>query len=307
MNFQPNLSHMAVFAAVARHCSFQKAASENGMSTSAVSHAIRGLEERLGVVLFHRTTRSVALTEAGQRFLERIQPALRDVNEAVEEMNHFRAAPAGTLRINAARAATYLLIAPLMPRFLTAYPDINFEIVDDDGFIDVIGGGFDAGVRIHEGIPEDMIGLPLGGPQRLIVVASPDYLAGRDSPVHPNDLMRHQCIRIRFPSGRIYRWEFEKDNEALQIDVKGRLTLGDPRLIMDAAIDGLGLACVFEAQAGEPLQSGKLVRVLDAWCPVFPGFMLYYPRQRRMTSALRAFIDLACHRPREPGGAPSGP
>ncbi len=277
------------------------------MSTSAVSHAIRGLEERLGVVLFHRTTRSVALTEAGQLFLERIQPALRDVSEAMEEMNHFRAAPAGTLRINAARAATYLLIAPLMSRFLAAYPDINFEIVDDDGFVDVIGGGFDAGVRIHEGIPEDMVGISLGGPQRLIVVGSPEYLAGRDIPTHPDDLLRQQCIRIRFPSGRIYRWEFEKDSKALEIDVKGRLTLGDPRLIMDAAVDGLGLACVFEAQAAEPLKNGKLVRVLEDWCPSFPGFTLYYPRQRRMTSALRAFIDLAGHRPSLSGSEPPTP
>lgn len=134
-------------------------------------------------------------------------------------MNHFRAAPAGTLRINAARTPAYLLIAPLMPRFLAAYPDINFELVDDDGFVDVIAGGFDAGVRIHEGIPEDMVGVPLGGAQRLAIVASPGYFADRDLPVHPNDLLQHQCIRIRFPSGRTYRWEFEKDNEALEIDV----------------------------------------------------------------------------------------
>lgn len=293
---------MAVFAAVARHSSFQKAASESGMSTSAVSHAIRGLEERLDVVLFHRTTRSVALTEAGQRFLERIQPALRDVSEAMEEMNHFRAAPAGTLRINAARTPAYLLIAPLMPRFLAAYPDINFELVDDDGFVDVIAGGFDAGVRIHEGIPEDMVGVPLGGAQRLAIVASPGYFADRDLPVHPNDLLQHQCIRIRFPSGRTYRWEFEKDNEALEIDVKGRLTLGDVRLIADAAIDGLGVACLFEDLVTEPLRNGKLVRVLDDWCAGFPGFTLYYPRQRRMTSALRAFIDLAGHRPASSDG-----
>lgn len=304
MTTQLNLSHLAVFSAVARHSSFQKAGSETAMSTSAVSHAIRGLEERLGVILFHRTTRSVALTEAGQRFLERIQPALRDVNDAMEEMNHFRAAPAGTLRINAARTAAYLLIAPLMPRFLAAYPDINFEIVDDDGFVDVIGGGFDAGVRIHEGIPEDMVGISIGGQQRLVIVASPDYFAGREIPIHPRDLSNHQCIRIRFPSGRIYRWEFEKDGESLEMDVKGQLTLGDPRLIMDAAVDGLGLACVFEDFAREQLRSGKLVRVLEDWCPPFPGFMLYYPRQRRMTSALRAFIDLACHRPRETGGPP---
>lgn len=274
------------------------------MSTSAVSHAIRGLEERLGVVLFHRTTRSVALTEAGQRFLARIQPALRDVNEAMEDMNHFRAAPAGTLRINAARTAAYLLIAPLMARFLAAYPDINFEVADDDGFVDVIAGGFDAGLRIHEGIPEDMVGVPLGGTQRLAIVASPGYFADRERPIHPNDLMHHQCIRIRFPSGRTYRWEFEKDNEALDIDVKGRLTLGDTRMIADAAIDGLGIACVFEDLVTEPLRDGKLVRVLEDWCAPFPGFTLYYPRQRRMTSALRAFIDLACHRPQEAGGTP---
>ena len=184
-----------------------------------------------------------------------------------------------------------------MSRFLAAYPDINFEIVDDDGFVDVIAGGFDAGVRIHEGIPEDMVGVSLGGAQRFAIVASPGYFANRDVPVHPNDLMQQQSIRIRFPSGRTYRWEFEKDNEALDIDVKGRLTLGDTRLIAGAAIDGLGIACVFEDLVTEPLRNGQLVRVLEDWCPSFPGFTLYYPRQRRMTSALRAFIDLAAHRP----------
>jgi len=288
-----NLSHLAVFAAVARHSSFHKAGLETGMSTSAVSHAIRGLEERLGVNLFHRTTRSVSLTEAGQRFLERLQPALRDVNDAMDEMNRFRATPAGTLRINAARLAAYLLVAPLVPRFLAEYPEINLELVDDDGFVDVIAAGFDAGVRIREGIPEDMVGVPLGGPQRLAIVASPGYFADRDIPTHPNDLLRHQCIRIRFPSGRIYRWEFEKGNEAIEIDVKGRLTLGDLNLITDASVKGLGIACVFEDLATEHLKSGKLVRVLEDWCPSFPGFMLYYPRQRRVTSALRAFIDMA--------------
>ncbi len=290
---QPNLSHLAVFAAVARHSSFQKAAAVSGMSTSAVSHAIRGLEERLGVSLFNRTTRSVALTDAGHRLLERLQPALKDVSDAIEEMNNFRDTPTGTLRLNTSRAGMHLVIAPLIPRFLTTYPEIDIEVVDEDGLVDIVGQGFDAGIRLEESVPEDMVGIHIGAEQRFAAVGTPDYFARFGVPRHPTDLANHQCIRHRFPSGRIFKWEFEKGNERIEIEVNGRITAGDQRLTVGAALSGLGLAFTFEAFVAEPLADGRLVRVLADWCPSFPGFMLYYPRQRRMPSALRAFIDIA--------------
>ncbi len=290
---QPNLAHLGVFSAVARHASFQKAAAETGLSTSAVSHAIRGLEERFGVALFNRTTRSVALTEAGQRLLERLQPALRDVGDAIEEMNNFRATPTGTLRINSSRIAARQIIAPLMARFLTAYPGIHLDVMDDDGFVDIVAGGFDAGIRFEEAVPEDMVAVRLGPACRFALVGSPAYFARRPPPEQPDDLLRHDCIRHRFPSGRLYRWELEKDGRAVALDVKGRVTLGDQALALRAALDGLGIAFVVADVALEDVAAGRLLRVMDDWCPDFPGLMLYYPRQRRMTSALRAFIDMA--------------
>jgi DNA-binding transcriptional LysR family regulator len=286
-----NLSHLAAFAAVARHASFRKAGAELTLSTSAISYAIRGLEERLGVTLFHRTTRSVSLTEAGQRLLERLQPALADVNEALEEMNNFRATPAGTLRINMPRVTAQLLLPDLLPRFLATYPDIHFEAVDNDSLVDIVALGFDAGIRFLEAVPEDMIAVPIGGEQRGACVASPEYFATHGIPKHPNDLFQHDCIRFRFPSGRLYKWEFEQGATKLDLDVRGRVTFGDFRLSVEAALTGIGVTLVLEDQVTDLLREGKLVRVLEDWCPPYPGFMLYYPRQRRVTSALRAFVE----------------
>ena len=286
-----NLSHLAAFAAVARHASFRKAGAELTLTTSAISYAIRNLEERLGVVLFHRTTRSVSLTEAGQRLLERLEPALFDVGEALEEMNNFRATPAGTLRINMPRVTAQLLLPGLLPRFLERYPDIHFEAVDNDGLIDIVASGFDAGIRFHEHVPEDMIAVPMGGQQQGACVASPDYVAAHGVPMHPNDLFRHDCIRFRFPSGRLYKWEFEQGATKLELDVRGRVTFGDLRLALDAALAGIGFTLVLEDQVTALVEAGRLVKVLEDWCPPYPGFVLYYPRQRRVTSALRAFIE----------------
>jgi DNA-binding transcriptional LysR family regulator len=286
-----NLSHLAAFAAVARHASFRKAGAELTLTTSAISYAIRNLEERLGVVLFHRTTRSVSLTEAGQRLLERLEPALLDVGEALEEMNNFRATPAGTLRINMPRVTAQLLLPRLLPRFLARYPDIHFEAVDNDGLIDIVALGFDAGIRFLEQVPEDMIAVPMGGEQRGACVASPEYIAKHGVPAHPNDLFQHDCIRFRFPSGRLYKWEFDQGTKKLELDVRGRVTFGDLRLALDAALAGIGFTLVLDEQVTELVAEGRLVRVLDDWCPPYPGFMLYYPRQRRVTSALRAFIE----------------
>jgi DNA-binding transcriptional LysR family regulator len=289
----PTLAHLGVFTAVARHSSFQKAAAEVGISTSAASHAIRGLEERLGVSLFNRTTRSVGLTDAGQRLLERLQPALRDVGDAIDEMNNFRSTPTGTLRINTSRVAAQMLIAPLLPRFLATYPGIHLEIVEEDGLVDIVSAGFDAGIRFQESVPEDMVGVHLGTERRFAVVGSPGYFEGRAIPRHPHDLIQHHCIRFRFASGRLFKWEFEQGDTRIDIDVQGRLTLGNQNLMTRAALDGVGLGFVFEDLVLEHVSAGRLVRVLSDWCPSFPGFFLYYPRQRRMPSALRAFIDMA--------------
>ena len=289
---RPNLSHLALFVAVARQGSFQKAAAEAAISTSAVSHAIRGLEEQFGVGLFNRTTRSIALTDAGQRLFERLQPMLRDVGDAIEEMNSFRAKPAGTLRINTSRTGAHLLLAPLMGRFLATYPEIHLEIVDDDGLVDIVAGGFDAGIRYQESVPEDMVGVRIGAEQRFAVVAAPAYFQAHGEPGHPDDLSRHECIRHRFPSGRLFKWEFERDGVEIEVDVRGRLTVGDMDLALRAALDGIGLTFLIEERVAEPIADGRLRRVLGDWCPPFPGPMLYYPRQRRMPSALRAFIDM---------------
>ncbi|MFZ6646327.1 LysR substrate-binding domain-containing protein [Undibacterium sp. TJN25] len=288
-----NLSHLAVFASVARHSSFRKAAADLALSASAVSYAIRTLEDRLGVTLFNRTTRSVALSDAGKRLLERLQPALGDVSNALEEMNSFRATPSGTLRINTSRNAAQQLIAPLMQRFLDAYPDIHLEIVSDDGLVDIVGAGFDVGVRYEEAVPEDMIAVSFGPSHRFVLIGSPDYLKRYGVPHHPDDLHRHECIRYRFPSGAVYKWELAKDGMQMEVDVKGRLTVGDLQLSVHGALDGIGLAFVSDDIVTPLLASGKLVSVMEDWCPPVPGFMLYYPRQRQMSSALRAFIDMA--------------
>lgn len=290
---QPNLSHLAMFAAVARHLSFQRAAAETGMSTSAVSHAIRGLEERLGVSLFNRTTRSVALTEAGRHFLDRLKPALREVDEAVEAMNLFRASPSGTLRINTSRIAAHMVIAPVMAAVLRAYPELSLEIVEDNGLIDIVGAGFDAGIRFGERVPEDMVAVPLGPPCRFAVVAAPAWVDAHGTPAHPTGLLAHECVRYRFPSGRLFHWEFEKDGELLELDVKGRITVSEQELAVEAALQGIGPAFLFESSARDALGRGALVRLLEDWCPWLPSFMLYYPRQRRISSALRMFIDMA--------------
>lgn len=286
-----NLTHLAAFAAVARHRSFRRAGAELGLSTSAVSYAIRALEERLGVGLFHRTTRSVALTEAGQRLLLRLQPALGQVHDALEEMNQFRATPAGLLRINAARSAVPTQLGPRLAAFLRAHPDVRIELAENDGLVDIVAEGFDAGVRLHEFVPEDMVAVPLGPPLRGLIVASPDYLARHAAPQHPHDLLQHECIRFRFASGHLYKWQFDRDGTSLELDVRGRLTLSDQGTIIRAVLDGFGLAYVLEDAARPHLQAGSMVAVLQEWSEPFPGFVLYYPRQRQMASALRAFVD----------------
>ncbi|CAN7249649.1 LysR family transcriptional regulator [Pararhizobium sp. LjRoot238] len=282
---------LSVFLAIAQHRSFRKAAVELGVTASALSHALRAVEERLDVRLVNRTTRGVGLTEAGERLFERVRPAFLDIDAALEELDTFRGQPFGKLRINAPRAAAKLVLLPIIARFLREHPAIEVEIVVDDALVDMVSGGFDAGVRFGETIAADMIAIPIGARHRFAVVASPDHFERYAKPVTPYDLKNHPCIRYRFASGAFYRWEFERGGLDVDIDVQGPLTLGDQDTMLQAAMDGAGLAYVFESQASQAVADGRLVSVLEDWCPYYPGFFLYYPSRRQLPGPLRAFLD----------------
>lgn len=278
--------------AVAAHRSFRRAATEVGLSPSALSHAVATLEARLGVRLFQRTTRSVSMTPAGERFLERVHPALREIAGAMESVNDFRNTPAGVLRINASEPAAQLLFVPVVLPFLDAHPDMQLDLVVDGRFVDIVADGFDAGIRLREAVPRDMVAVPFGPPQRFAVVGSPKYFTRRERPRAPSDLMRHECVRTRLPSGGLLRWQFERRGEELTIDVRGSLTLlGSPSLALEAALNGLGLAYLPQSAVEVHVKARRLVSVLEEWTPPFPGFCLYYPHHQG-TAGLRAFVDL---------------
>lgn len=285
-----DLSDLAAFASVASHRSFRKGATELGVSPSALSHAMRGLEARMGVRLLHRTTRSVAVTEAGAILLARLGPALAEIGEAVDAARLLSAEVSGSLRINAPHVACRLILMPLVTRLLVRHPKIAIEIIGDNAMTDVVADGFDAGIRMGDRVAKDMIALPIGGPQRFAVIGSPSYLDGRGIPRRPQDLAGHACIRQRFPDGRLFKWEFERDGSACDIEVEGPLTFGDQELMVEAAVHGVGLAFVFEGYAAEALAQGRVRRLMEEWCPAFPGFHLYYSGRRHVPSTLRAFI-----------------
>lgn len=293
MDAPEELADLAAFAAVARHLSFRRAAVERGVSPSALSHAIRGLEGRLGVRLFNRTTRSVALTEAGAQLFARLQPAFGDIQEALQSVSRMGSAPTGLLRLNVPRAAACLRLAPIVTELLRRHPGLRVEVVTDDGLVDIVAAGFDAGIRFGERLMRDMVAVGLGPAMRMVVVGSPGYLAERGRPRTPEQLRDHVCIRRRFPSGALYRWEFERNGRPLEVEVQGPLTLDDDQMILQCACAGAGVAMLFEEQAQAMVDSGALVRVLEEWCPVFPGMFLYYPSRRQMPPGLRAFIDTA--------------
>lgn len=292
----PNLTDLQAFAAVAEARSFRKAATDRGVSASALSQALRNLEERLGVRLLNRTTRSVTPTEAGRQLLSRLRPALVDIADALEAVNGFRQKPVGTVRINAPRPAIDFILAPLAKPFLAAYPDVALELVSDAAKIDIVDGGFDAGVRFGEQLARDMIAVPLGPPLRYVVVGAGNYLRDHGSPSEPNDLLGHFCIRQRFPGGKIFTWSFAKDGRDVAIVPEGRLTVNDAPQALQAARDGLGFAWLLDSYARPLLASGHVVQVLDEWCPEIPSWYLYYPSRRQMPAALRAFIDFVSGR-----------
>lgn len=286
---EPN--DLALFLTVAKHMSFRRAAADLARTPSAVSHAMRVLEEKLGVRLLNRTTRSVALTEAGARLLARVQPAFQDLDEALEDLNALRSSPVGTLRINAARASTQMVLLPLVCSFLAERPGMKVELMINNGLVDTVAEGFDAGVRFGERVAQDMIAVPIGGPQRSAVVASPSFFDRHPKPFSPEALRGLPCIQLRFGSGRLYDWEFDGPHGEQRVQVDGPLVCDDQPMMIDAALRGAGLAYVFEAQVAHHIASGALVRVLEEHCAPYPGFYLYYSSRRRVPVALRAFID----------------
>ncbi len=286
-----DLFALTVFLAVATHRSFHAAAVELEVTPSAVSHSVKNLEQRLAVRLFNRTTRSVSLTDAGEQLAAKLRPALSSISNALQEVDDFRGTPSGTVRINASEGAVRMVLRPLLARFLAAYPQVHLDIVCDGKLSDIIADGFDAGIRLADAVPQDMVAIRVSEPVRFAVIAAPEYFAAHGRPMVPQDLLRHNCIRFRFDSGAIYRWEFERHGFAESINVTGPLTLTDQPLMVDAAIDGIGIAFVPDHLAIEALRAGRLERALEEWCPSYPGLCLYYSGHRHVSNGLKALIS----------------
>jgi DNA-binding transcriptional LysR family regulator len=285
-----DLRDLDAFVAVARTRNFRRAALEQSVSVSSLSQRLRDMEERLGVRLMNRTTRSVALTEAGELLLARVGPAMLDVGDALDQVRGLRDVPSGRLRINAPPPAIDLVLAPMVAPFLKANPKVDLEIVGESSFIDIVASGFDAGVRYGEHLAQDMIAVPLGPPQRYAVVASAHHVAQHGRPKHPKDLLDHPCIRIRFGRGALLDYEFEKAGRVVKVSPPAKLILNYPGLALRAAHDGVGFWLTFEGYVRDAVKSGALVSVLDDWCPPFPGPFLYYPSRRQPPPALGAFV-----------------
>lgn len=290
-----NLADLNAFLAVARAKGFRDGARASGGSASGLSEAVRRLETNLGVRLFNRTTRSVVPTEAGQRLLERLGPALHEVQAALDVVNGFRGRPVGTLRLNVPVSAARLALPPIVPRFLAAYPEIQLEIIADDSFVDILAAGCDAGIRYDERLEKDMIAVPIGARvQRFATAASAAYLDRCGRPRHPRDLLSHSCLRGRFASGAMTTWEFESDGKVVRVDPSGPLVVqvgAATDLAVDAAIAGSGIIHLFEDWLRPHLDSGALEPILESWWQRFSGPFLYYPGRRLLPAPLRAFVD----------------
>jgi len=292
---ESDLSDLNAFLAVARAKGFRDGARASGSSASGLSEAVRRLETQLGVRLLNRTTRSVVPTEAGQRLLERLGPALNEVQAALDVVKGFRNRPAGTLRLNVPVSAARLVLPAIVPTFLAAYPEIRLEVIADDSFVDVLAAGCDAGIRYEERLQQDMIAVPIGPRvQRFATAASPAYLDRRGRPQHPRDLFNHACLLGRFGSGAMMPWEFERDGEVVRVDPSGPLLVqigAATDLAVDAAIAGTGVICLFEDWLRPHLDRGALEPVLEPWWQRFSGPFLYYPGRRLLPAPLRAFVD----------------
>ena len=290
---QADLNDLDAVIAIARRGSFRAAALDLGMSTTALSNAIVKLEAGLGVRLFHRTTRSVSLTDAGRVFVDQVGPALQDVHGALEAVRSQQTIPSGTLRINAFATAAREILSPLVLEFLRRHPQVHVDLVTEGRLVDIVAEGFDFGLRVADLVPSDMIAISLGRPQRYAVVGSPAYFAMHDRPRVPPDLFNHPCIRVRLPNGALFRWQFEKDGQSAQIDVDGPITLDEASLARIAVLEGVGIGFFMESDVRADIEAGRLVRVLDDWTPPRSGLCLYYSGRRNPSAAFRAFIGVA--------------
>jgi len=292
-----NLNDLQAFVAVARERSFTRAAAKLGVSQSALSHTIRGLEERLGVRLLTRTTRSVSPTEAGERLFQSADPRLEEIEAELASLRELRQKPAGTIRITATDYAANTVLWPRLPKLLREYPDIKVEIAIDYGLTDIVAQQYDAGVRSGEQVAKDMIAVRIGPDGRMAVVGAPSYLAKRPAPKTPRDLTDHSCINLRLPTrGGLYAWEFEKGKRKLNVRVDGQLTFNGTYQILDGVLAGFGLAYVPEGLAQPHVAKGRLKRVLEDWCPPFSGPHLYYPSRRQVTPAFALLVEALRYR-----------
>jgi DNA-binding transcriptional LysR family regulator len=283
---------LAAFAVVAEERSFTRAAARLGVSPSALSHTMRRLEERLRIQLLARSTRSVSTTEAGERLLARLGPAIKEISSAVEDLGRLLDRPSGHVRITASRTAARMVVAPVLPRFIERHPEIVVEVLIEPGLTNIVERRFDAGIRLGESLDKDVVAVPATGPLRMAVVGAPQYFALRSKPSTPQDLRQHRCINFRLASaGTIYKWEFEKGARKIEVGVDGPLVFDDEEMVLSAAQSGVGLAYLIENEVASLLRAGALTRVLEDWCPVFPGFFLYYPGRRQASPALAAFIE----------------
>lgn len=286
-----DLADLSAFAAICRRGSFRLAATELGVSTSALSHALRNLEDRLGVKLLNRTTRSVAPTEAGSRLAAQLDQSFGEIGEALSELDRYRSAPLGGLRINVPRDASRLLLSPVLARYLEDCPGVKIEVVVDNNMVDIVKAGFDAGIRFGDTVPQDMVCTPLTPPLRWVVVGAPAYFGRHGTPKTPEDLLRHACIRLRLGDQTMYRWELGQPPHAHAIDVPGALIVNETDMALDAALDGIGLAYCLERYAEPHLRAGRLRRVLDEWSPAGAPLVMYYPSRRQLAPALSRLIE----------------
>lgn len=288
-----SLSEFDAVLAISRRGSFRAAALDLGMSTSALSNAIAKLEGQLGVRLFNRTTRSVALTEAGRRFVDQVTPALKDIHQALDTVRSQQETPSGTLRINTFATAGREILSPLVIEFLRRFPEVHIDVVTEGNLVDIVADGFDFGVRSENLVPTDMIAIPLGPARRNVVVASPSYLDNRERPRVPSDLLKHPCVRTRLPNGALFRWQFESEGQPVQFDVNGPITLDEGSLARIAVLESIGIGYFMESDVREDIEAGRLIRLLEEWTPPFLPLCLYYPSRRNPPAAFKVFVDLA--------------
>ena len=286
------LGDLMAFLAVAEERSFTRAAARLGTSQSALSAVLRRLEERLGLRLLTRTTRSVTATEAGQQLADTLRPAFDDIEARLDSLTALRSQPAGTIRLTTGHAPARDILMPVVDGLMAEYPHVNIEISVDHRLVDLVRDGFDAGIRLGEQLDQDMIAVRIGPELRMVVAGSPEYLADHPAPLSPHDLAGHNCINLRLPTlGGLYVWEFEKDGRPLNIRVNGQFTCSDPGLLVDAALRGRGLTCLPDDHLQAHIRAGRLVRVLADWCPPFPGYHLYYPSRRQNSPAFRLLVE----------------